>query len=346
MHTHSERNRQPEQLLDAIGALPEDMIAAAAPTGKASRARLWRRLGTAAACFVCVAAVTLGAWRAGLFDGHPGEIERGNNEETIRIPEGEIAYIPSWENRPLAEQYTDLTYDGRHYSSQWCTTDPELLGEVLGEITVRGYDEIKDETHEVTATLYRLAGVTEQFALAVVHPTDGTEDALPVVFIDSSWRPATLGELIDGLALESLMSFGTVYSGDNRTMYEDVPDRVIWDLMLSQRDVVNVYDEAALATHPYGQKLMGASVYISALGYRNISLAVTDAGYLTTNIGSTGKAFYIGEERAAEIATYIETHYEGEAYKSVQHEAVEEPEPGTWEPSGGGASTPSYNPRG
>ncbi|MBQ7337902.1 MAG: hypothetical protein IJW40_11930 [Clostridia bacterium] len=345
--------KKTEQLLDTIGQLPDEMILDAAPKGKVLRTRRTRRLSVAAACLVCAVAVGVGGWASGLFDGN-SEIDRrhseyGNGEE-IMSPEGETAIIRPWEELPIAEQYTELTYDGRSYSSQWCSTEPELLGASLGEITVRGYDEIKDEMHRTTATLYRMTGVTEEFALAVMFPPSEAYDALPIVFIDSSWRPETLGALIDGLALESLMSFGTVYSGDNRLMYEDVPDRVIWELMLSERDAVNVYDESKLSQQPYGKRLMGVSVYISALGYRNISLAVTDAGYLTTNIGSTGKAFFIGVERTEEIAAYIAEHYEGKAYviqsNTVNYNTVTEPEDATETPavSFEGESTASYDP--
>ena len=336
------KEQRKEQLYDAIGSLPEEMIAAAAPTGKAKvrRPRAWI---TAAACFVCVCAVGFGVWSAGLLTA-PGEIGRTEGEESMAPEIGEIDTLMPWEKRPLAEQYTNLQYNGRSYSSQWCPTEPELLDGVLDEVTVYGYDELKDEQHQTSATLYRLRGVDEAFAVAVVHTTDGSEEALPVVFVDTSWRPATLGELIDGLNLRELMSFGTVY-GEDHTMY-DVPDEVIWELMLSDTDLENVYSEQQLSTSGYGRRLMSASVYISALGYRNISLSVTDAGYLKTNIGSTGKAFYIGTERCAQIVSYIESHYEGVAYEFASGDAVEEPETEMTPQEGEGASTPSYDPRG
>jgi hypothetical protein len=108
----------------------------------------------------------------------------------------------------------------------------------------------------------------------------------------------------------------------------------------------NVYSEQQLSTTGYGRRVMSASVYISALGYRNISLAVTDAGYLKTNIGSTGKAFYIGTERCAQIVSHIESHYEGVAYESALGDTVVEPEVEMTPQEGVGASTPAYDPRG
>lgn len=341
MNKNRETENRCEQLLDVIGQLPEEMVAAAAPAGKDKRRRT-RGLATAVACLICACALGLGAWSAGLFDTD-GEIVRVQGEESS-VPEGEIAIVRPWEERPIAERYTDLSYGGRSYSSQWCPTEPELLGESLGEVTVRGYDEFQDQVHEITATLYRMRGVTEEFALAVTYPSDGTEDALPVVFVNTSWQPRTLGELIDGLNLRELMSFGTVY-GEDHTMY-DVPDAVIWELMLSDTDLENVYSEQQLSTTGYGRRVMSASVYISALGYRNISLAVTDAGYLKTNIGSTGKAFYIGTERCAQIVSHIESHYEGVAYESALGDTVEEPEVEMTPQEGEGASTPAYDPRG
>ena len=56
---------------------------------------------------------------------------------------------------------------------------------------------------------------------------------------------------------------------------------------------------------------IGISVDIPVLGYNNISVSLTDKGYLITNIFETGKAFYIGEEKVQEFIEYVINNYEG-----------------------------------
>jgi hypothetical protein len=95
------KNQRSEQLFDAIGTLSEDMIAAAAPTGRAKILRT-RRLATAAACLVCACAVGFGAWGAGVFGSDP-EIEKNPyGEESVRAERGEPAPAPwrSWDSLP------------------------------------------------------------------------------------------------------------------------------------------------------------------------------------------------------------------------------------------------------
>ena len=67
---------------------------------------------------------------------------------------------------------------------------------------------------------------------------------------------------------------------------------------------------------------MSISIDIPALGYENISLAVTEEGYLTTNILATGKAFYIGEEKVDAFVEYVLENCSGR--EMVYHTVVSE----------------------
>lgn len=335
-----------EQLLDMIGDLPEDMVADAAPTGTCRRKRLVRAVASIAACMICVVGVGIGIWQADVLPESGEEIDR--LEESIQHPEApDIMPIRPWEKLPFGEQYTEFSYAGQCYTTQAVPLDDmDMLGEQLGEVTLRGYDEIKQQPHELQATVCRLVDVSEEFALAVCPPAHEGEDAIPYVFVNTSYRPATLGDMINDLNLEALMSFGWVYGDDGgHVVYEDVPDEVIWEWMLSDRTVENVYDEQMLSQMGYGRRTMSVSVYIPALGYRNISLAVTDLGYLTSNIGSTGKAFYIGTERAEAIRQYIEQHYECVLIET--HTAIMEESPAQSSDShtSSGEVTLPYDPR-
>ena len=86
----------------------------------------------------------------------------------------------------------------------------------------------------------------------------------------------------------------------------------------------------------FGKELISVSINIELLGYENISLTVTEDGYLTTNILDTGKAFFIGKEKAEEFYGYVRENCEGtEKITYIVNSS---------EPSGTGASSSAYDP--
>ncbi len=343
-----EQNTKAEMLLDTIGQVPDEMVTDASPTGKKKNTtRLWRGLGVAAACLVVLGAVALGVLGGGLLDiiAPDGEIDRDNQGSMSP----ELAPVLPWDQYPIGERYYGFDFDGRSYSTQAVVAEENLIGQSLGEVTAVGYDWSNgDKKHTTKGTVHELRGVSTEFAVALRFETGET-----YVYADTSYRPETLGDLIDDLSLETLMTFGDVYTDGDEYVYHDVPDADIWRLMLYDRTLKNVYDQGDPSTNGYGRSLASASVYISALGYRNISLAVTDAGYLKTNIGSTGKAFFIGVEKAQQIAQDIADNYDGERYTYEGDGTTAVPEGGIVNPdgsvdvpeSGEGQNTPSYNPR-
>jgi hypothetical protein len=83
-------------------------------------------------------------------------------------------------------------------------------------------------------------------------------------------------------------------------MVYTIPDTsVIWELLLSDASLTNEYDKLSSVS------LMDISIDIKVIGIKNISLAVTADGYLQTNIFSTGKYFFIGEEKVQAFVDYV-----------------------------------------
>ena len=67
------------------------------------------------------------------------------------------------------------------------------------------------------------------------------------------------------------------------------------------------------------------TVDVPLLGYKNISLGVTEDGYIVTNILDTGKAFYIGKDKTEAFIKYVESECKGEVLpKENGDEAVPE----------------------
>ena len=121
------------------------------------------------------------------------------------------------------------------------------------------------------------------------------------------YTPDTLGQFIDDLSLRENLTVGKVHydyrdekGNFHSTTYIHLSAETVWSLLLDDTTLQNVYDQQKM----YPQ-LVGIAIDVPILGHRNISLAVTEDGYLTTNILDTGKAFFIGEEKAAAFLAYV-----------------------------------------
>ena len=105
---------------------------------------------------------------------------------------------------------------------------------------------------------------------------------------------------------------------------------MVWEMLFSDRNLKNVKDYDSMN---FGKELISVSINIELLGYENISLTVTEDGYLTTNILDTGKAFFIGKEKAENFAEYV-----SENCKAVEKGSFTAPSGGT------GAASSAYDP--
>jgi hypothetical protein len=197
--------------------------------------------------------------------------------------------------------------DGREVAafagSQWGTLEiaPTEVGELIGAATARGYDSYENKEYATDCEIYALQGISSECAVAV--KVAGDEGYYP--FKNPYYEPATLGDLIDGLNLREHLVFNRIHydyfeDGVYVMSVYTLPDyAVLWDLLLA--DTAAKYEPDMLL----GASLMGVSIDVKVVGYRNISLAVNDQGYLLTNILDSGKVFYIGEDRVQAFVDYV-----------------------------------------
>ena len=127
------------------------------------------------------------------------------------------------------------------------------------------------------------------------------------------------------LSLEEIISFGTMYYNywdedlqeNINVEFYGVDNKIIWQKLFNNKNLENIYsdnDTAKYTSERFSQSI-DISVDIPLLGYKNISVSLTDKGYLLTNILDTGKGFYIGEDKVQEFLNYIKENYDG--YKIV-----------------------------
>ncbi len=307
-----------EDISEAISNINEKYIEEAEEFQLMKKAKkpAWLKWVPMAAC-LCLIAV--GITTFALFKvAHPWPVK------FVRMPGApgvEVPFIgepiPRWEDRPIYGQYSTVEWNGTGYDSRSAELPAERIGEFLGDVTAKGWDdyaEMKGENGErqISAKVYAVTKISAECMVAVQY--EGTDTWY--AFWNSYYKPQTLGQLMQDLNLYEEVVFDTIhYSfhnafGDHVSVrFENVDDQIIRSWLLSDVEAKEVYDQMELYEQP--RRIMGISVDIPILGIENISLSVQEAGYIKTNIVSTGALFYIGEENTQGFVDYVLNQCEG-----------------------------------
>lgn len=300
------------RLLRALGQIDDELIEEAAPAGeKSARKAPWKWISIAA-CFVLVAAVGIGVWQGGFFKKAPAETTNDKKWplKVIQVPSSssEAAIIPRWEEQTVSEQYSEIKLNSVRYSARNAEINPENIGAFLGETTSTGTDVYTEEVHSKDAAIYEIKNISAKCAVAVKF--SGRTDYY--VYVNSWYQPETLGDLITDLNLKETLSFGSVYYNwvtEDKPLtiieFVDLEDTKVWEMLLSDESLRAVQDDRS-----YADK-MSVGVNIPLLGYENISLWVTEDGYLVTNILESAKVFYLGTDKTEQFVNYVIDNCEG-----------------------------------
>lgn len=239
-------------------------------------------------------------------------------DDVKNIPD--IAFMKQWDKLSITEQYSELDFDGVKYSSRKAQISTDMLLDKIGDCTAHGMDMIDDIKYAKNAEVYSVKDISSECAIGV--KLEGTEERY--VYVNSYYRPETLGDFIADLNLKELLSFGTVsynYSEikgkiyiDERVDFTDVGEEVIWQRLLGDTKLQNVKSDDI----HYGGATINISVNVDLLGYENIGIWITNDGYMHTNILDSAKVFYIGEEKVSEITNYLLDNCDGERYVYTQ----------------------------
>lgn len=233
------------------------------------------------------------------------------------------AIVPKWEEMTITQKFHGVKYLNSTYDSSRNTkVSSDKIGEKLGTATLTGYDTYTDQYYNMDATLFKMIDFPKECVIAVQF--DGDVDYY--IYVNPYYRPATLGDFMKDLNLKDIVSFGTVYyeysdtDSKGEKQYEKVEfyhvdNETIWEMLFSDLSLENIYKDEAVYTSDYLTQAVSISVDIPLLGVKNISVSLTDKGYLLTNILETGKGFYIGEDTVQEFIDYVIENYEG--YKIV-----------------------------
>ncbi|MBQ5841375.1 MAG: hypothetical protein IIW40_05415 [Clostridia bacterium] len=249
--------------------------------------------------------------------------------------------LPQWGELTLTRKYPEVSWQDVTYTVNSPTIPAAAIGEPLAKATAYGHDVYTSADYQIAVTLYRIKGVAEQCAVAVVY--DRFEGYYPAYNV--WYRPETLGQFLDDLNLKENIKFGKAYMDyfDKDMNYHSLETKTaiakgdVFNLLLSDTTLENVYDQQNM----YVNK-MSLSVNVPLLGIQNVSLGVTEEGYLFTNILGSGKAFFIGKDKAQAFIDHVTSAYS--TIDTVQVAATAETGAGRKNTTARSAVTPGYNP--
>lgn len=277
-------------------------------------------------CIVFIAVI--GLYKSGIFTSKPDIIISKKDDWIIKEVQvdkkdtsTDTAVIPKWNEMSISQQFNEVEYNNSKYSSRITKISNNNILKNIDNATLTGYDTYTETTYNKKAELYSIKDIEEKCAIAIKF--EGDTDYY--VYVNSYYRPTTLGEFTKDLNLEEIISFGTIYYNywdedlqeDINVEFYGVDNKIIWQKLFNNKNLENIYsdnDTEKYTSERFSQSI-GISVDIPLLGYKNISVSLTDKGYLLTNILDTGKGFYIGEDKVQEFLNYIKDNYNG--YKIV-----------------------------
>ena len=269
----------------------------------------------------------IGCYKSGIFTSKP-DIAISKKEgwiikevKTNKTTNTDTTKVPKWNEMSISQQFYEVEYNNNKYSSRITKISKDKILKNIGNATLTGYDTYTETTYSKNGELYSIKNISEKCAVAVKF--EGDEDYY--VYINSYYRPKTLGEFMEVLNLKENISFGTIYynywdkdAEENiEVEFYNVDNKIIWQKLFINLNLENIYsdnDTAKYTSERFSENIE-ISLDIPLLGYKNITIKLTDKGYLLTNILDTGKGFYIGEDKVKEFLEYIKENYEG--YKIV-----------------------------
>ena len=218
--------------------------------------------------------------------------EPSRTEQPTQATTDEVYIEPKWNEKTLPTQFMEFDLNGIYYNTKNHIIEGYHIGGILGTVTMEGQDVYEDKIHSINAEVFSINGISTNCAVAVKF--NGYNSYY--VYTNRCYSPATLGELVDALDLNNTISFGTLSLEDDRTYVTDYDRAIIAELLNEYRDCEIRFDSN------YHRKLFSVSTNVDMLGISNKSLAVTEDGYIKTNIMEWAYTFYIGEDKAKEIA--------------------------------------------
>lgn len=295
-----------------------------------------RIIAIASAACLCCAGIIFGSVML-LYRSESGTITKDRVWETkiVSTSRTEMSYIiPHWNEMRIYEQFPEVEVNGRTYTVSCYTQtsqeiyrdnalDQSLIGESVGSAVLQGYDVYTETQFTHEANLYEISGIDPVCAIALCF--EGQEEYYPYLCHD--YRPETLEDFVNALDLKNTLTLtGSVHceykwgNGDYAYLeFVGLESDAVWEMLLGDLSAVN--EAQADSTQSY-TTVMSFGVNIPRLAIGNLSMGVTEDGYLITNLLATRKAFYIGSDKTRAFVDYVMNTLKG--YELIYKDETED----------------------
>lgn len=199
-----------------------------------------------------------------------------------------------WNKKTLAEQFPEFEYNGKTYSLTRQTVADDNIDGKLGEVTLTGFDNSTNTYHTINGDVFKIKNISDNCNSALKF--EGSD--IYYIYFNRDYYPQTLGEFMDDTDIGNTLSINNMYIKGSSAISENASE-VLLTLFNSCREVQNTDD------YSHHKNIVSFSAGIPILGVNNKSIALTDDGYLITNIMEYGYSFYIGEEKVNEFCQQI-----------------------------------------
>ena len=298
---------------NVVGHIDDDLITAAAECKKKTKHSPWLKWGSIAACFALLV-IAGTAILPSLFGGDGGTTDKYKDF----IQAGESAIIWPWEYQTVYEKYTELKFDGIEYLGRGREVSASHVGEIIGNHTVVGYDEINSgKKYTKEFEVYKLKDAAQSQFVAVKM-----EGKYYVFKNDKYTPPSTLGELFDLVDLPKVIElneFSENGDGPNKNHYVLNNDDYVWEVLAGCKKADFVEDDKWTV---HKRDHLSFAVTSETLGVYRVAMYVTADGYLWTNAFSYQYLFNIGEDAAGKIIKYAKENSSEAEYKPYQNRIV------------------------
>lgn len=289
------------EMLDAIENLNPAYIEAAAEKPKAKKAG-WLKWGAMAACLavVVIAGISMLPGSNTVQTSIGGVMREYKNAS---VASSEVAIEWPWEYKTLYERFSTIIYDGREYTVKTIglAADESVIGEKLGVGEGVGYDVYTEQEYRQNFDVWQIDGISEDLMIAA--DMDGQFYTFKY---DEYVPPATLGEVLDNYSLSQTLALNhfAVYEDGKETGYYSLSDDdYIWQALADCRDAQFVEDGAG---GRISKDRITFTATSEALGVFKRGFYISADGYVDTNIFDWAYTFYIGEDIAADIISYVQ----------------------------------------
>ena len=215
-----------------------------------------------------------------------------NTKATKETDTAETIIVPKWDERTLSERFMEFAWNGITYGTRDCIIARGSIGSKLGLVTMTGKDIYQNEEYSIRAEVFCINAISDHCAVAIQF--EGYDSYY--VYTNRNYCPGTLGELVDDLVLIHTLTFGSLKLGESEAATSNNDAAIIMNQINASRTSKNLSNSIP------GTKLFCVSVNVELLGIQNKYLAVTKEGDIETNLMEWCFTFYIGADKAQEIA--------------------------------------------